>query len=381
MLKHFQFRDDIARAWKIIEKVSRRAWDRKNKPSQAQKNATSKAAGNFLVELHNAVRDLPQKRKDLPDQPPRGQDIDKNNWGDFWNSEIANTIGREDINSVAEAFLKSMSLLETLQRSMLKGDGYFIFRGQRNIKWDLLSRKGRAINKAVKEERRREPTKEEIFDKNRNTDILQEELDSLREFQEKWEHLDNVDEIDKARKIGKDDPEWWFRMQHYDTGDGTRLLDVTTSLTAALLFACVDWRSGSIDDSTDGVIYLWVTGTNGNVDDFILRKMPKSMEGLFAGFPNAPRYIVNPVHNERSKAQAGGFYWWPEFWKEAPYGAPYYLRVAKHAKSEIVRHLISMDVGPKTAVRGIQGYLNEQRLRQELGLGGWNPLALRDYKA
>ena len=166
-------------------------------------------------------------------------------------------------------------------------------------------------------------------------------------------------------------------MQHYDRGEGTRLLDLTTSLMAALLFACVDWESGTIDASADGVIYLWPAGNNTNVDDFLLRSMPDTAEALFSQHPDAPHQILNPPHNERSKAQSGAFMWWPRFWEDAPYPEPYYLRVVASAKGDIVSDLLSMGFGPKEAVRGKKGLENERSLRAQLGFPSWEPLQLR----
>ncbi|MBT4289139.1 MAG: FRG domain-containing protein, partial [Deltaproteobacteria bacterium] len=305
-------------------------------------------------------------------EPPRGQDVDKSNWGQFALTELIDMVGREDICSVTDAFLKATSLLRVLKETYNSLHPHFLFRGQRDISWDLLPRKGRAFIKSGWN------PPSQVLNKHSRTIVLQEEIDSLADFQIKWETLEDVEDIDRNRVLSNNHPEWWFRMQHYDNGDGTRLLDVTTSLTVALLFACVDWSSGKIDDGTDGILYLWVEGMNGNVDDFLLNKMPTTAEKLFSDYPDAPCYILNPPHTERSKAQSGAFLWWPRFWKEAPHGAPYYIRVVASAKKNIVRDLLSMGFGPKEAVRGKKGLLNEQILRSNLGLPGWNPLPLKN---
>ena len=159
----------------------------------------------------------------------------------------------------------------------------------------LLPRKARALLAAGWK-----PPEQHLCER-KLTRTLPEELESLADFRKRWDSLEGVEDVDREKPLPADHPEWWFRMQHYDTGDGTRLLDVTTSLTAALLFACINWASGAVDDTTDGIVYLWAEGTNGNVDDFLLHRMPATAEGLFSGYPDAPRYILNPPHNERSK--------------------------------------------------------------------------------
>jgi hypothetical protein len=210
------------------------------------------------------------------------------------------------------------------------------------------------------------------------TRTLPEELESLADFRRRWDSLEDVEDVDREKQLPDNHPEWWFRMQHYDTGDGTRLLDVTTSLTAALLFACVDWKTGLVDEATDGIVYLWAEGNIGNLDDFLLCQMPSTADGLFSEYPDAPVYILNPPHNERSKAQSGAFLWWPRFWDDLPAAGPYYLRVVASAKRDIARDLLSMGFGPKEAVRGIKGLKNESSLRAQLGLPRWEPLQLRN---
>jgi hypothetical protein len=364
----FRSTDEVQRTWPYIDGLARRAWDREGL-TQDQKRAVGNAAGNFYNELLSASRDLGLESS-IRQLPPRGIDVEKDNWNQFARHELVDMIGREDIHSISEAFLKATSLLRALKGNTY-GNRCFLFRGQRNISWPLLPRKGRALIDAGWT-----PPDQPLSDR-RLTYILPEELHALEAFQMQWESLESVEDVDRERELPEYHPEWWFRMQHYDPGDGTRLLDLTTSLTAALLFACVDWKTGSIDETTDGVIYLWVEGMNGNVVDFLLHRLPKTADKLFNDYPNAPVYILNPPHNERSKAQSGAFLWWPRFWEEPPYSAPYFLRVIANAKRDIVRDLLAMGFGPKDAVRGIKGLENERSLRRQLGFQAWEPLQLR----
>ena len=323
-----------------------------------QKKPVIDAAGKFFYELDKATQNLDKEDLALT-PPPRGTDVDKDNWSQFARQELVEMIGREDISSISEAFLKATSLLRGLQRSASE-QRCFLFRGQRDISWPLLPRKGRALKEADWI-----PPAQPLSDQ-RMTRILPEEIEGLETFRNQWETIESVEDIDRAKKLPDDHPEWWFRMQHYGNGEGTRLLDLTTSLTSALLFACVDWKSGLIDDTTDGIVYLWEEGRNGNVDNFLLKKLPDTADQFFTNYPDAPVYILNPPHNERSKAQSGAFIWWPIFWEEPRFGDPYFLRVIAKAKTDIVRDLLSLGFGPKDAVRGIKGLQNEHSLRKQL---------------
>ena len=364
----FRSTDEIRRTWPYIDVLARRSWDRDGL-TQDQKRAVHNAAGNFYNELLSATSDLGQESPGRQ-MPRRGQDADKGNLNQFARHELVDMIGREDIHSISEAFLKATSLLRALQGTY-PGHRSFLFRGQRDISWPLLPRKGRALIDTGWT-----PPNQPLSDR-RMTYTLPEELDGLEAFQKQWESLESVEDVDRDKELPEYHPEWWFRMQHYDPSDGTRLLDLTTSLTAALLFACVDWTSGSIDDTTDGIVYLWVEGMSGNVIDFLLRRLPETADRLFSDYPDAPVYILNPPHNERSKAQSGAFVWWPRFWEEFSHSTPYFLRVIANAKIDIVRDLLAMGFGPKDAVRGIKGLENERSLRAQLGLPAWEPLQLR----
>ena len=364
--KTFSFLEQVERSWRFIDALARRAWEREGL-SQDQKKNVGDAAGQFYVQLRNATHDLPSVDPVGETHPPTGINVDDESWGQFALGEFVDMAGRRDVHSITEAYLKATYLLKVLD-SDHRG---YVFRGHRDISWDLVSRKGRELRESGWS-----PPSSHL-DEHRRTVLLPEELNALEEFRARWDDLEEVDEIDKAQVLPEDSPEWWFRMQHYDTGNGTRMLDVTTSINAGLLFACVNWRTGELDNNQDGVLFLWSVGHNANTVDFLLEDLPARSAELFSGYPDAPVFVLNPPHNERSKAQSGAFYWWPRFWEEPPSGGPYYLRIPKNAKESVVTDLLKMGFGPKDAVRGAKGLENEKRLRSQLGFPSWEPVALR----
>ncbi len=368
MSNNYESREQIDRLWDILQKIAMKAYQR-DEINPEQRREISNAAGQFYNKILGTIIGIPPVIKEDSGKVPRGINADDTQWSNFYRQELVDMLGREDIHSIADAFLKTKSLLRAVQGSM-HGHKRFLFRGQRDISWDLISRKGRALIKSGWI-----PPKG-LYNEHSEFNVLDEELESLSIFKSQWDSLEDVEHADRNNMLTEDSPEWWFRMQHYDQWDGTRLLDVTTSLTSALLFACVDWTSGQIDTKTDGVIYFWPEGDCGNVDDFLLKKIPNTTTELFKQDHEYYRYIINPPHNERSKAQSSAFIWWPKFWEPFSHRTPYYLRVPAYVKEDIVRDLLSMGFGPKEAVRGVKGLQNEQYLRAQLNLPPWNPLLL-----
>jgi len=367
--KPFRTLSDVKRSWNLIDKVARRAWER-DTVDNTSKRAVNNAASEFFGSLVHACNDLKHENSAFT-KPNQGVNLEEGNWAELAVHEMSNMVGEIGINSVAQAFLKTMPFLRAIQGTGPTKEGSFLFRGQRDISWSLLPKKARALL-----ENGWTPPINSGLNLENSTYVLPEELDSLRMFQSNWNTLQYIEDADRAIELGNNHPAWWFRMQHYDEGDGTRLLDVTTSLIAALLFACIDWSTGLVDKSADGVIYIWSSGVNFNVDDFLLDTLPDTESKLFCDHPNAPRFILNPPHNERSKAQSGAFLWWPKFW-EPIRSQTYYLRVPAGSKMEIVRDLLRMGFGPKDSVRGVDGLRAEQALRDQLGFPPWNPVDLK----
>lgn len=342
-------------------------WER-DSVSAEQKQLVNQAACDLHTALRNASSDLPRREASVRPKPPRGADTDTgqsgNGWRPFTVDRLARLVISRDISSVAEAFLKATPVLEAIRETVSDSSSGFVFRGQRNIEWDLVPTLGRnpALQDYVS------TTDPNEFVEGRQTKTSSFELDAIQDFRNRWDHIEHIDPIDKRDPRSADDPSWWFRMQHYDeNGPGTRLLDVTSSIPAALLFACLNWDTGLVDDSTDGVIYLFNEGGNAILEDFSDPSKNFIADELFTGFADVPVYFLNPPHNERSKAQAGAFLWWPKFWEPFP-GQILYLRVPKESKKEIVKELLLLNFGPKDVVRGEKGLVNERRLRDSLGL-------------
>jgi hypothetical protein len=280
--KPFKFREQVERSWRFIDALARRAWERDTLTTE-QKRAVANSAGTFYSQLLGATSDLPPLDPDGNSKPPIGINVDDESWGQFALSEFVDMTGRRDVRSITDAYLKATYLLSVLD-SDHRG---YVFRGHRDISWQLMPRKGRAlIDSGWK-------PPGNYLDSRRLTTILPEEIAALKEFQDTYEDLDEVDEIDRIKSLDNKSAEWWFRMQHYDPGDGTRMLDVTRSINAALLFACVDWKTGHFDDNQDGVLFLWSVGHNANTVDFLLDKSPTDTSGLFVGYPDTYKGFIH----------------------------------------------------------------------------------------
>lgn len=361
----FEYIDDIEATWEIIDRISRMVWER-DEVSNDVKYQVNKTAEEFHSAMRRAGNKLPRREQIDRPSPPFGANVDHgqqtSGFRPFTVNKLAKMVVSKDVGSVAEAFLKATPVLEAMSSTQPYKKGGFVFRGQRNIEWKLvpsLARNSEFIEHI-------QSCKETEFIDGNRTQTSPYECDLIEEFKSGWNDNPEVEEIDRITEISSNDPSWWFRMQHY--GDtGTRLLDVTSSIPAALLFACLDWESGEIDDTTDGVIYLFLEGSNANRVDFNESLSFSTDVDLFTGFPDAPVYFKNPTHNERSKAQQGSFLWWPRFWETLP-GQLVYLRVPKENKPKIVQELLFLNYGPKDIVRGPKGHENEQSLRSSLGL-------------
>ena len=313
-----------------------------------------KSSSLFNAALHKASSMLPLSSNHRV-IPPHGFDIaDSNqNWLSFELDRIFEVLVSDAIRSVSDATIKTTAYLSIIN-STTNGNRRYCFRGQSNIGYSLVPRLGRLIAGDIKDGK--------ILPPNHRA-VTSRELFDLKEFQSNWpvETVDKIDEL-TVKDIPDNASQWWFLMQHYADGygDGTRLLDVTTSLLFALLFACVDWEEGTINEGQDGIVYFFLEGQNARVDDFLQRSPSRAKE--FFNTDHDVRYMIfNPPHNERSKAQGGGFIWWPKFWEPQTENLPY-LRVPAENKKMIAKELLSFGVGPKEAVRGEKGLQNEKTL-------------------
>lgn len=364
----FEFRDDVVATWGILDRLAKMVWEHDDVPQETRKRIND-AVSKLHGELVSASTHLPNREVTRRKIAPRGADLDtgpgQNGFKAFTTDRIAKLTFSRDIETLADAFVKGTAALEVIGNTVGNGTGGFLFRGQRNIEWSLVPKLGRSMG--FQEFLR--ANGEDAFLQAGKSMVSDYERKLLSEFRNNWQDLEDVDPIDQMIELTDNDPSWWFRMQHYDDGsDGTRLLDVTSSIPAALLFACLDWETGLVDDSTDGVVYLFCEGMNSVVHDFSLVNATTLEDELFYGFHEvAPVQVLNPPHNERSKAQAGSFVWWPKFWEPYP-GQIFYLRVPKENKRTIVKELLRTNFGPKDIVRGEKGRANELNLRVQLDM-------------
>ena len=83
----FQSRDQIQnRVWPILEKLARRAWDRDGL-TQEQKKPVNGAAGTLYSKILSVTSDLPAQSP-AAQTPPRGIDVDDNQWRQFAENEL-----------------------------------------------------------------------------------------------------------------------------------------------------------------------------------------------------------------------------------------------------------------------------------------------------
>lgn len=382
-MKDFKTSEGVQRVVEFMDKLARKAWEPfhkdedgfpKNTPANQQYydyqqnlitplwEVLAKSSGSFSAALRRNDNILPHQS--TPSTAPHGYNIaeEGSNWRMFEFDKIIEIIKSNSISSVADATVKTTAYLKTIAGSMGHGEKRFLFRGQSNIDHELIPRLGRLIREGVNNGKTSEPSDPLVV-----TDI---EKQNLEDFQKNWDGIDR-DEIDEIIYKNNDlnDYSWWVLMQHYADGfgDGTRLLDVTSSLLFALLFACIKWESGLVDDaddSSDGIIYFFVEGQNCRVVDYATSSCPAA-DSAFNTEVDISYMVFNPPHNERSKAQSGGFIWWPKFWTPLTHNLPY-LRIPKEHKRDIVKELLALGVGPKEAVRGSKGQANEKALRDSI---------------
>lgn len=377
-MKKFKSRIGVERTQQFLDTLGRYAWEpfRNDEPGFPKNQhggpyfdhtgtpvallweVMAKSSGSFRGALMSGGGKLPAGGGGTP--PPNGMDIAvPGGWTQFEFAKIIDVIASDGVTSVADAVLKSMAYQQIIASTKGPGIRYYLFRGQSQIKHTVIPRLGRVIAEEIKAG---SPPPADA------STVTPRELADLSKFQIAWPPA-AVDPLDlhSFGALPPDDGTWWMLMQHYadSFGDGSRLLDVTTSPLFALLFACVEWETGKIDTESDGIVYIFIEGENAIVQDY-LEKAPSKCDQLFNANHDVRQMVVNPPHNERSKAQGGGFIWWREFWKPLNGTLPY-LRVPGDCKESIAAELLSIGVGPKEAVRGKKGLDNEKTLRALLG--------------
>lgn len=249
-----------------------------------------------------------------------------------------NQCGTGYIASCAEALVKCHGVKRTLDKF---GSPMF-FRGEHRFGWELLPRFAR---------KNTGPTIENPLR------VTPQELDAVRRFQQ-----DVLGDTDKSKEIfgdgptlGMEDAGWWHLMQHYDDVDGTRMIDVTTSIFCALYFACANW-DGSVDESVDGKFYMFPyppgredtpnpercskTGLLSGEED----ETQLTLEEYFTveGRDEIPRFRRAIYRNDRVLAQDGYFVWQPMFMSSLRTFQICPFRIYRGAKQEIIAELASI---------------------------------------
>lgn len=227
-------------------------------------------AGQFEGALRRAGAELPQERE--RSKPPHGTDLGANDawWKTFGLHEYARTLHTPSIRSVQDVIALTRSRFGYSDESAQKQR--YAYRGEHQASLDrpLVPRRGR--------EYRAKGSRLPDY-----RVVSSEESADLVAFQKEWKvgkvaapEADLVAFADLTRG----DSQWWALMQHYGpaAGKGTRLLDVTGSLFAGLMFACVSW-DGRVDHDIDGVLYIM------ELSEVAARPMFEDADGDFADTP------------------------------------------------------------------------------------------------
>ena len=380
-MKYFKTRQGANRIQQFIDHLSRKVYEPFRKDENGfseatpfndtyynrekkQLNKTWEVASDSAGILQSAIahnQTLLEEERTV-ENAPIGQNIAAAGigWQQFEFDAIVNVVSSNSITSVTDATVKVSAYLKTIAAST-QGKKRYLFRGQSDISWELKPKLGRLLSDTIKADPSKKP---ESFNK-----VTPAELKDLENFISAWQAKDDHDELDAllASKFDNNHMGWWVLMQHFTnvTGEGTRMLDVTSNLLVALYFACVNWNDGRVNTSKDGVLYFFMEGQGCVVDDYSKQEILPTNKELFNAKDNIPVMIFNPPHNERSKAQGGSFIWWPKFW-EQPEATVSYLKIPKEYKLAIASELLAFGVGPKEIVRGDEGLKSEINLREQI---------------
>lgn len=288
-------------------------------------------------------------------------------WTDLMLNEFFpfNENGAEYICSISEATIKVTSLKNVLSHT---SPHPMFFRGEHIFGWELISKLGR---------------QHPDYLNNKNTQSVSElELKLLKKFQKKVKEdkelknkifgksfmlLENGNVIVKNSKklinkifanniLADNDAGWWSIMQHYDEVNGTRLIDITSSLYSALYFACADW-DGSVDEKNDGKLYMFPTPTGRTETsepdmwkDQIVGSEDKIETEVKEYFNvpddrNIPRFRISPIMNNRILSQDGYFMWQQYFdrkFNTDMFGNHFPFRIHRDYKKNIIKELESI---------------------------------------
>jgi len=297
----------------------------------------------YITDIGKGINAMGSLQKESPSEniPSSNHYQINNKWIDVILDELFsfNNMGDEYICSVTESTLKTNGLKKLIDKELSTP---VFFRGEHNFGWELISKIGRTHTIDWNEE-----------DKHKVTKL---ELNLLREFQKKVKSDKQLKKkIFDNRKILEDNNAgWWSIMQHYDEVNGTRLIDITSSLYSALYFACANW-DGSVDSSIDGKLYMFSSqpgrGETNNPDMWESKvygcedNIKTTVKTYFdiQGHTEIPRFRVSPEINNRVLSQDGYFIWQACFDKKFNHIAQRFpLRVHRDYKETIIKELATM---------------------------------------
>jgi FRG domain len=277
---------------------------------------------------------------------PASENIPKSNhfqvgkqWIDFAYNELLefNARGDEYICSTTEALIKCNSIKRLF-------DGFktpLYFRGEHNFGWELIPRLGRQQNFDWTKEDPNKVTKLEL-------ELVKKFQDSVKTDKKLSEKIFGLSPI-----LDDNNPGWWSIMQHYDDLNGTRMLDVTSSIFCSLYFACANW-DGTIDNSVDGKLYMFPYALGRGETE-----TPERIRGQLVGAEDElqnnitdyfsiekhieiPRFRKSPIRNDRVISQDGLFVWQAKFNEPLSTFQIFPFRVHRDFKKSIIAELDAM---------------------------------------
>ncbi len=217
-----------------------------------------------------------------------------------------NSMGDEYICSTVEAVIKCSGIKQAIDQY----EEALFYRGEHNFGWELISRLGRKLHID--------------WDATDPCQVTVEEKRLLSEFQSRCASDSTINSVvfGNSVPLPMHHPGWWSLMQHYDEANGTRMIDVTSSLFCALFFACVNW-DGTVDSSIDGKLYMFPYQPGRGeilspkrfrehlIDDEDEDEKQYTIDDYFnvEAHPNTPRFRVSPARNDRALSQDGFFVW------------------------------------------------------------------------
>lgn len=292
-----------------------------------------------IMKAISALHDL-KRESSSPNVPASEHFQVGTQWIDHSLEEIFhfNAMGDEYICSATEAVFKCNGTKRLIDRY----DSPVFFRGEHMFGWDLKSRAGRSL---VVDWTSENPH-----------NVTSHELQTLRNFQARCGDdavLRRTVFGDDGKLLAADHSGWWSLMQHYDEVNGTRLIDVTTSLYCALYFASANW-DGTVDESVDGKLYMFPCQPGRGETESPDRRAGELIGSEDASHRSAldyfriekhleiPRFRVSPARNDRALSQDGYFVWQPYFDRALTPLQLFPFRVHRDFKRSIVKELAAM---------------------------------------